>query len=571
MPRTPLLREIAKSFAEFRRRQGTANASTNAASGGDGQRIDRRQFLAASGAVVGSAALSRGAKSFGRSRGHVGPPPARKPRIAIIGGGIAGVTAALELADYGFPATIYEASNRIGGRMHSDTTSWANNQVTEHCGELIDTAHIAILGLAERFNISYVDLLAAEPANSSDTFYFSHSYYPDPQLESDYAVVGAAAVNDANNAGFPTLYNSFNGAGFALDHMSIYDWIESRVPGGHRSRLGNVLDVAYNTEYGAPTTVQSALNIVYLLGFPPDTVDPQSFAIFGTSDERFHLVGGNEQLPQAIASSLPGPVELNTALTGIAHNGDGTFTLALSNGRSSTQTIADQVIMAIPFSVLRTLDIDRAGFSSRKLRAINTVGYGENGKLQLQFNSRYWNNHGPWGVGTGTSFADTGYQSTWEATRAQPGHTGIMVDYTGVTSDNNAGESSANSAAAVQALARRFLSQIEPVFPGISAQWNGRATLDYPANNPLLLGSYSYWKIGQYTGFSGVEREPSGNCHFAGEHTSILFQGFMEGGAEEGQRAADEILAGLGLPVTVAAAGESPDPGTLYNPNPPEP
>jgi len=58
-----------------------------------------------------------------------------------------------------------------------------------------------------------------------------------------------------------------------------------------------------------------------------------------------------------------------------------------------------------------------------------------------------------------------------------------------------------------------------------------------------LLGSYSYWKVGQYTQFSGSERERSGKCHFAGEHCSINFQGFMEGGAEEGARAVNmEIL-----------------------------
>jgi monoamine oxidase len=62
-----------------------------------------------------------------------------------------------------------------------------------------------------------------------------------------------------------------------------------------------------------------------------------------------------------------------------------------------------------------------------------------------------------------------------------------------------------------------------------------------------LLGSYSYWKVGQYTQFSGYEKArqpfPNGRCHFAGEHCSQNFQGYMEGGAEEGQRAANEILA----------------------------
>ncbi len=100
----------------------------------------------------------------------------------------------------------------------------------------------------------------------------------------------------------------------------------------------------------------------------------------------------------------------------------------------------------------------------------------------------------------------------------------------------------------IDRFAKTFLAQLEPVFPGITGHWNGRATLDVPLANPFALGSYSYWKVGQYTQFGGYEkaRQPdpvTGKCHFAGEHCSINFQGFMEGGAEEGARAANEILA----------------------------
>jgi monoamine oxidase len=45
---------------------------------------------------------------------------------------------------------------------------------------------------------------------------------------------------------------------------------------------------------------------------------------------------------------------------------------------------------------------------------------------------------------------------------------------------------------------------------------------------------------------NGQQAEPMGRIHFAGEQCSSNFQGFMEGGAEEGQRAANEILALLG-------------------------
>jgi monoamine oxidase len=97
----------------------------------------------------------------------------------------------------------------------------------------------------------------------------------------------------------------------------------------------------------------------------------------------------------------------------------------------------------------------------------------------------------------------------------------------------------------VTTYAKAFLAKLEPVFPGISNQWTGKATLSTPFLDPLLNCSYSYFRVGQYTSFSGYERVPQGNIHFAGEHCSQDFQGYMEGGAAEGIRAAKEILAAL--------------------------
>jgi monoamine oxidase len=119
----------------------------------------------------------------------------------------------------------------------------------------------------------------------------------------------------------------------------------------------------------------------------------------------------------------------------------------------------------------------------------------------------------------------------------------------GSWSTTPAGRSAPRSAAAHPPAAKQFLSQLEPVLPGITGQYNGKATIDYWTGYQWTRGSYSYWKVGQYTKFAGVEREPEGaaqNCHFAGEHTSIESQGYLNGGVETGERAASEIIDALG-------------------------
>jgi len=460
--------------------------------------------------------------------------PKVAPRIAIIGGGIAGLTAALTLRDAGYSATIYEASSRSGGRMHSDSTTWQNGQVTERCGELIDPEHDTILDLAKRFNIRVTDVSRSEPPDSTDTYYFFGQRYPRDQAIDDFKPVYQAVKQDLNAAGYPTLYSNANRAAQMLDQMSLHEWIDQRIRGGHNSPMGRLIDIAYSLEYGGETTEQSSLNLIYLLGY-------QSSRALERSAEQYRMTGGNESLPRAIAAALPpGTIRLDSSLTAIARNEDGTYTLSFRGGGQSGPVLADRVILTLPFSVLRHLNYTEAGFNDKKTIAIRELGYGTNVKLHTQFRTRLWNRNGPWGVGNGSSFSDTGYQHTWDATRSQGGETGILVDY---RCGNASYGANADDTEATQNYAKEFLRQLEPVFPGITAEWNGLATLSVPAQVPTLLGSYAYWKPGQYTRFAGAERERSANCHFAGEHCSIDFQGYMEGGAQEGVRAANEILA----------------------------
>jgi monoamine oxidase len=63
----------------------------------------------------------------------------------------------------------YEAAAQVGGRMHSNTTTWQSGQTSEWCGEFIDTAHKTILQLAQRFGLATTDFLQAQPNGSSDT------------------------------------------------------------------------------------------------------------------------------------------------------------------------------------------------------------------------------------------------------------------------------------------------------------------------------------------------------------------------------------------------------------------
>ena len=99
------------------------------------------------------------------------------------------------------------------------------------------------------------------------------------------------------------------------------------------------------------------------------------------------------------------------------------------------------------------------------------------------------------------------------------------------------------------------MAALEMVWPGVTPEWNGLATLSVPFLDPNIGGSYSYYRVGQYQAFGGYEAVRQRNIHFAGEHTSGEFQGFMEGAAAEGVRAGQAVLADLRPATKPALAG----------------
>jgi monoamine oxidase len=504
MARTPLADALQRATAEVASEE---------------RRLSRRDVL-----KLGSAfGLATAAAAVPVTEAKSAPAPGQ--RIAIVGGGLAGLACAYQLKQAGQTATVYEASDRVGGRSWTLRGAFADGQLVERGGQLIDQGHTAIRQLASRLGLQTDNLLQAEANGSEPLYYFDGQSYTYEQAREDIGGIYQKLHSDLSAAGYPTRYDSFTSRGQALDQMSIVEWINQTVPGGMGSKLGQLLEVAYTIEYGADANQQSSLNLLYLLGFSGQG----QLRIFGPSNEKYAIRGGCDQLPARLAGQLQGQIQTGQELVAVRQSG-GTVTLTFRRGTRTV--VADKVVLALPFSILRSLDFSAAGFQQRKRTAIAELGMGTNAKLHVQFSDRHWQ-----GLGcNGETFADTGYQNTWDESRAQAGRSGVLVNYTGGT----VGASFGSGTPAKRA--QQFLAQLEPVLPGITAKWNGRATVDFWLSNPWTKGSYSFWKVGQYTRFAGVEGEPEGNVHFAGEHTSIDFQGYLNGAVETGQRAAQELL-----------------------------
>ncbi len=183
-----------------------------------------------------------------------------------------------------------------------------------------------------------------------------------------------------------------------------------------------------------------------------------------------------------LAAALPGQITTGSELVAVRRNASGTFTLTFAQQTATTTVTADKVVLALPFSILRSsVDISKAGFEPLKLVAIRELGMGTNSKLHVQFSSRFWNALGL----NGETYSDRGYQSSWEVSRAQPGTSGILVDYTGGKIGASFGSGTPESRA------KQFLAQIEPVLPGrdegVERQGGDRLLARVPLDEGLVL------------------------------------------------------------------------------------
>ena len=164
-------------------------------------------------------------------------------------------------------------------------------------------------------------------------------------------------------------------------------------------------------------------------------------------------------------------------------------------------------------------------------------------KFFAQFDSRVWNaeHH------SGNVFCDGVVQGGWDPTLYQPGPAGILAALPGGADGQRWGSRyglTSYLGAPPDAMVSAYLEDWDRLFPGVKAAYNGKAFYVWSPGDPHILGAYSYLKVGQYTAFNGIQGQREGNVHFAGEHTSVNFQGYIEGALRSGYRCASEVATG---------------------------
>ncbi|HLE99284.1 MAG TPA: FAD-dependent oxidoreductase [Gaiellaceae bacterium] len=493
-------------------------------------RATRRGFLGAAGKVAAAGALASipGTAAWAA-------PPARDVRVAVVGAGLAGLACADTLKSKGVRATVFEASDRVGGRCYS-LRGFFPGQTAERGGEFIDTLHSTMRGYAKRFGLGLEDL----SKEAGEVFYFANGrlHHEAAVVEEYRQLVPAMRADLQRSSGAPTAENHTQGD-IELDFTTLKEWLVTR---GAGPLISAIVEAAYIGEYGREIDEQSCLNFL-LFAHADRRAKFEPFGVY--SDERFHVVEGNDAIPAGLATGLVGQIELGTKLVAAARDSAGRVVLTFEErSRTTTSRTFDAVVFAIPFSTLRDVDLKPSlGLPGWKLDAIRNLVYGTNAKVIVGFGGRPWKALG----GNGTSYAKglANLQGTWETNpiRATASRA-VLTDYTGGRLGERLNPMN------VQLEAERFLRDLDRVFAGASttATRDSRGKLNadlwHWPSFPLSKGSYTCNQPGYFTTIADTEGKPVGNLYFAGEHANSFYvwQGFMEGAAVSGLDAAAQLL-----------------------------
>ncbi len=443
---------------------------------------------------------------------------AKNYKVAIVGAGIGGLNAGYTLHQKGVRAVLFEGDKRAGGRMKSARIFGNGALNTEIGAEFVDTVHedmfrlIRALGLQDQL----MDM-EADRFGTRDAFFIENKHYKLADVLQEFKDVFPHIVADQKKSG------KRRHAAF-FDRMSMAEYIE-QMPVS--SWLKKLLHGAYIGENGLETAEQSAANLLSIF-----SIRDNQFFPFGDSDERFKLSGGNEQIPQGLAKILGDQIRYEHKLQAIRENSNRSLTLVFSENGTTREETFDIVIMTVPFSVLRDVDIQME-LPALKRRVIKELGYGTNAKFILETKSRAWRQSGYQGY-----LFNERIHNGWDSAQMQLNNEGY-----GAFTCYYGGEHGKNAARGTEQQQLEYaLPTLEAAFPGMRGSLTGKMELAHWTGNPFIRGSYSCLKPGQVTGFEGAAFEPVHQLYFAGEHTSTDFWGFMNGGAETGRMAAEKVL-----------------------------
>jgi monoamine oxidase len=433
--------------------------------------------------------------------------------VLVVGAGLAGLTAARDLVAMGATVIVVDARDRVGGRVLTVRHGFVDGQHAEAGGDMIDESQTEIRALASQLGLKLTRILAGGWG------------YVRPDRQGRVRIVHRGVAR-----GWDRLAAALSGI------SEPYRLAERRWDSPIASELGRRSVAQWLEEIRADEEIRATA--IGLRGF--FLADPDELSLIALVDQfseadapvpgrMYRIEGGNDRLATGLASQLGDRIRLNTELLAISHRGRG-VRATVKHRRQVAQLQADFAVIAIPAPLLRRVPITPP-LPPQQHDAIARLKSGRATKTLVQFSRRFWRAPArPRAFGS-----PLGFGAVWDGNEEQRGRAGILSLLAG-------GSASDETRAIVTAEGFDGLARALDWLGSRRAQMLGCQQVVWESD-PWARGGYAFFDPNFDPPLRGWLARPFGPLFFAGEHTSIRWQGYMNGAVESGRRAAAEVAA----------------------------
>lgn len=456
--------------------------------------------------------------------------PAR--RVLIIGAGIAGLTAALELRHAGLDVILLEARRRPGGRVLTLRSPFVDGAYAEAGARYVLSGHQMVLQYCRELSVALDPLPLGddqEPmlrffvhgrifrARSSSTNVWPQMY----AITAEECGVGRAGLHAKYLAstlaqlGDPRVESWSQPLHAGIDALSFRDFLVAQ---GASEGASELMSLGTFDTAGDGIDEVSALAILR-----------RQAVLARASGDVFTVRGGSDQLPFAMARALAPAIRYGCNVRRIIQHAD-TASVLYERGSEQETLSADVVVCALPFSVLRNISVEPA-FDVAKSQIVSQMPHSSVCRVYLQCRERFWAEAQDLELFMAT---DLPIMHLYRASAGQAAPSAIIEAYM-------VGPRARHVSAMQDAERIEFtLAHVERIFPSVRSHFICGVSYCWDLD-PWAQGAFPWFRPGQLTQWAEKVGILDGHIHFAGDQTSVM-PGWMEGAMQSGRRVAREII-----------------------------